>query len=134
MRQGALSAFGGVCEETVSLVLSNRRSAALLHVVANSTVALLASLLLLAHHSRYRRLERAASTISKLVRRRSARKQLAELRRLTNAKEELDEHSAMPKSAHTAHEDKKGEGVVVEELQQQEEQEEQHEQHEQQEQ
>ena len=103
MRQGGLSAFGGVCDETISLILSKHRRAAVLYVAANGAVALLASLLLLAHHSRFRRLERAASTISKLVRQRSARKQLAELRRLssnkellTKAKEELDGHAAVP--------------------------------------
>ena len=79
---GAVSAFGGTCDETVQLLVARRGGLAAVNLLANSGVALLAAWLLHLHHSRYRRLELAATKISKLVRQRSARKQLCAARNL----------------------------------------------------
>ena len=84
---GAVSAFGGTCDETVQLLVARRGGLAAVNLLANSGVALLAAWLLHLHHSRYRRLELAATKISKLVRQRSARKQLHELQRLHSDKQ-----------------------------------------------
>ena len=71
----------------MQLLVARRGGLAAVNLLANSGVALLAAWLLHLHHSRYRRLELAATKISKLVRQRSARKQLHELQRLHSDKQ-----------------------------------------------
>ena len=96
---GAVSAFGGTCDETVQLLVARRGGLAAVNLLANSGVALLAAWLLHLHHSRYRRLELAATKISKLVRQRSARKQLHELQRLHSDKQLVSRLSGWPASS-----------------------------------
>ena len=76
---GALSAFGGTCNDAVQLLLARQGKVAGLHLAANIGAALLSGGLLLTHHVRYRSLERAASKIARCFRRKSARRMLQPL-------------------------------------------------------
>lgn len=91
---GALSAFAGTADETVQLLIARSGSGmalasigwGIMNLALNGGLAMVASWMLLAHHLRYRQLEYAATKISKLIRQRSARRQLSELQRLHSNK------------------------------------------------